>query len=195
MNSRMDAAVVVELPWWLDYVNALAWVGTSLALLVAAYFFWRTHLLGRRSEMRSEQWESLARAIDAALDARDCHQLQIRMLILVHLARQHQFRFGDAQLLADVNAVLVRRIVAGEMCSDSAWSPKFVAGSTAFEREGSARPDSGGQETRRRWQDQVALGVIRVEALQQEVPYDSEEERVLLELSNELQHILDRQQH
>lgn len=194
MISQTETSVV-ELPWWLDYVNALAWVGTSLALLVAAYFFWRTHMLRRRTEMRSEQWESLARAIDAALDVRKCHQLQIRMLILVHLARHHEFRFGDAQLLADVNAVLARRIVAGELCSGSAPNPEVIAGPTAFEEEGGGRPDSGGQETRRRWQDQVALGVIRVEALQQEVPYDSEEERALLELSNELQHILGRQQH
>lgn len=194
MNPRMDPPVV-ELPWWIDYLNALAWVGTCLALLVAAYFFWRTHVLRRRSEMRSEQWESLARAIDAALDARDCHQLQIRMLIVVHLARQHEFWFGDAQLLADVNAVLARRIVAGELCSEHESSPEIVAGHTAVEGEGRARPDSGGQKTRRRWQYQIALGVIQVEALQQEVPYDAEEERVLLELSNELQHILDRQQH
>jgi hypothetical protein len=194
MNPRMDPPIV-ELPWWIDYLNALAWVGTCLALLVAAYFFWRTYMLRRRSEMRSKQWKSLARAIDAALDARDCHQLQIRMLILVHLARQHEFRFGDTLLLADVNAVLARRIVAEELCSEDASSPEVVAGHTAVEGEGNARPDFGGQETRRRWQDQGALGVIRVEALQQEVPYDSEEERVLLELSNELQHILDRQQH
>jgi len=117
------------------------------------------------------------------------------MLIVVHLARQHEFWFGDAQLLADVNAVLARRIVAGELCSEHESSPEIVAGHTAVEGEGRARPDSGGQKTRRRWQDQIALGVIQVEALQQEVPYDAEEERVLLELSNELQHILDRQQH
>jgi hypothetical protein len=33
---------------------------------------------------------------------------------------------------------------------------------------------------------------MRVEALRQEVPYSFEEERVLLELSNELQHVLSR---
>ena len=114
MKAQMDPPLV-ELPWWLDYVNALAWAGTCLALLVAAYFFWCTYMLRRQSEMHSEQWESLARAIDQALDARECHQLQIKMLILVHLVRQHEFRFGDAQLLADVNAVLARRIVAGDL--------------------------------------------------------------------------------
>lgn len=192
MKLRMEAAVV-ELPWWLDYLNVLAWAGTPLALLVAAYFFWRTHLLRRSSEMRSEQWESLVRAIDQALDAQECHQLQIRMLILVHLARQHEFWFGDAQLLADVNAVPAHRIVAGNLCSGIAPHPEVIAGPAAFEGEGSARPDSGVQKKRRGRQGQGSLGIIRVEALQRDVPYSSEAERVLLELSNELQHILDRQ--
>ncbi|MFF0944149.1 hypothetical protein ACFYE2_07960 [Kocuria sp. CPCC 205300] len=194
MKAQMDPPVV-ELPWWLDSLNALAWAGTSLALLVAAYFFWRTHMLRRRAEMRSGQWEALAKAIDQALDAREGHQLQIKMLILVHLARQHEFRFGDAQLLADVNAALARRIVAGNLCSDSSSSPEVVAGSTAFEGEGGARPDSGVQEKRGGRQSMNSLGVIRVEALQQEAPYRSQEERVLLEVSNELQHILSRPQH
>lgn len=52
MKAQMDPPLV-ELPWWLDYVNALALAGTSLALLVAAYFFCRTHMLRRRAEMRS----------------------------------------------------------------------------------------------------------------------------------------------
>ncbi|MEX5300619.1 hypothetical protein [Kocuria sabuli] len=188
-------APVIELPWWLDYVNALAWAGTCLALLVAAYFFWRTHMLRRRSEMRSEQWESLARAIDQALDARECHQLNIRMLILVHLTRLHEFRFGDDQLLADVNAVLARRIVAGKLCSADASGPEVVAGPMAFEGEGGARPVPGVQEKRRGQEGHGALGVIHVDALQREVRYRSQEERVLLELSNELQHILSRPQH
>ncbi|KUG55491.1 hypothetical protein AVL61_04990 [Kocuria rosea subsp. polaris] len=183
---------VVELPWWLEYLNALAWAGTSLALLVAAYFFWRTHMLRRRAERRSGQWESLATAIDQTLDARECHQLQIKMLILVHLVRQHEFRFGDAQLLADVNAVLARRIIAGDLCSDDSSSPEVVAGSTAFEG-GGARSDSGVQEKRCGRQGMDPLGVIRVEALQREVPYSSQEERMLLELSNGLQHILSRE--
>ncbi len=194
MNPRMDPPVV-ELPWWLDYLNALAWTGTSLALLVAVYFFWRTHLLRRRSEMRSEQWESLARAIDQVLDARACRQLQIRMLILVHLARQHEFWFGDVQLLADVNAVFARRIVARELCSDSASSPEAVAGPTAFEEEGVTPPVPGAQAQRWGQEGQRSLGVIRVEALEREVPYRSQEERVLLELSNELQHILSDPKH
>lgn len=194
MNVQMEAPVI-ELPWWLDYVNALSWVGTSLALVVAAYFFWRTHTLRRRSEMRSGQWESLARAIDQALDAQECHQLQIKMLILVHLARQHEFRLGDAQLLADVNAVLGRRIVAGELRSDNASSFEVVTGSTAFEGQGVARPVPGAQEKQRGRQEQGSLGTMRVDALQREVPYSSEEERLLLELSNELQHILRRPQH
>lgn len=191
MKARMDPPAV-ELPWWLDYINALAWAGTSLALLVAAYFFWRTHMLRRRAEMRSGQWESLAKAIDQALDARECHQLQIKMLILVHLAGQHEFRLGDAHLLADVNAALARRIVAGELRSDDSSNPEVVAGSTAFEGEGGARPESGAQEEGWGRQGMDSPGVIRVEALQREVPYTSEEERVLLELSNRLQQILSR---
>lgn len=194
MNVQMEAPVI-ELPWWLDYVNALAWAGTCLALFVAAYFFWRTHMLRRRSEMRSGQWESLARAIDQALDARECNQLQIRMLILVHLARQHEFRFGDAQLLADVNAVLARRIVGGELRSGSVPTPEVIAGFAAFEGEGGARPVPGVQEKRWGREDQGSLGVIYVEALQREVRYRPQEERVLLELSNELQHILSRLKH
>ncbi|WP_336650532.1 hypothetical protein [Kocuria rosea] len=190
----MDPSVV-ELPWWLEYLNVLTWAGTCLALLVAAYFFWRTHILRRRAERRSEQWESLAKAIDQALDARESHQLQTKMLILVHLARQHEFRFGDAQLLADVNAVLARRIVAWDLCSDDSSSPEVVAGSAGFEGEGGARPESGVQETRRGRQGMDSLGVIRLEALQREVPYSSEEERVLFELSNRLQHILSRQRY
>ncbi|MEX5298212.1 hypothetical protein RCG67_05480 [Kocuria sp. CPCC 205292] len=186
---------MVELPWWLDYVNALAWAGTSLALLAAAYFFWRTHTLRRRSEMRSGQWASLVRAIDHVLDAQECHQLQIRMLLLVHLARQHKFWFGDAQVLAEVNAVLARRIVAGELCSDSASSFEVVTGSTAFEGEGVARSVPGAQEKRWRQEGQGSLGVMCVEVLQQKVPYRSQEERVLLELSNELQRILSHSQH
>lgn len=193
MNALMGT-LFVELPWWLEYLTALAWTGTSLALLVAAYFFSRTHTLRRRTEMRSGQWESLAKSIDQVLDARECHQLQIRMLILVHLARQHEFWFGDAQLLADVNAVLARRIVAGELFSENALSPEVVAGYTTFE-EGGARPDFGDQEKRQGQEVQNSLGVIRVEALQREVPYSSQEERLLLELSNQLEHILSRQQH
>lgn len=194
MNAQMEASVV-EPPWWLDYVNALAWAGTSLALLVAAYFVWRTHTLRRRSERRSGQWDSLASAIDQALDARECHQLQTRMLMLVHLARQYEFWFGDVQLLGDVNAVLARRIVAGELCSDSASSPETVAGPTAYEGEGAVRPVPGAQEKRRGRQERDSLGVIHVDALQREVRYRSQEERLMLELSNELQHILSRPQH
>ncbi|PBB07190.1 hypothetical protein CKW39_14705 [Kocuria sp. WRN011] len=190
----MEAAVV-ELQWWLDYLNVLAWVGTPLALLVATCFFWRTHMLRRRSEMRSKQWGALARAIDQALDAQECHVLQAKMLILVHLARQHEFWFGDAQLLADVNAVLARRIVAGQLRSDNASSSGVVAGSTAFEGEGGVRPDPGVQEKRWGQEGHELLGVVRVDALQREVPYSSVEERVLLELSNKLQHILIRSQH
>ena len=191
MNIRMDPPVV-ELLWWLDYLNVLAWAGTSLALMAAAYFFWRTHTLRRRSERRARQWESLARAIDQALDARECHQLQIKMLILVHLARQHEFRFGDNQLLADVNAVLARRIVAEDLCSDHASGPDVVAGSLVVEGERSERSVPGVQEKRRGRQGHNSLGTMRVEALRQEVPYSFEEERVLLELSNELQHVLSR---
>ncbi|MCD1144439.1 hypothetical protein LQU92_04175 [Kocuria sp. LUK] len=187
--------LVVELPWWLEYLTALAWTGTSLALMVAAYFFCRTHTLRQRSKIRSGQWESLAKSIDQTLDARDCHQLQIKMLSLVHLAKQHKFWFGDAQLLAGVNAVLARRIVAGKLCSKHALNPEVVAGSTALEGEGGARQDSGGQEQLQGQEGQDSLGVIRVEALQREVPYSSREERQLLELSNELEHILSRQQH
>lgn len=194
MNARMEAPVV-ELPWWLDYVNALAWAGTSLALLVAAYFFWRTYTLRRRSVRRSGQWDSLAGAIDQALNAREYLQLQIRMLMLVHLARHHEFWLGDAQLFGHVNAVLAGRIVAGELCSDSAFSPEIIAGPTAFEGEAVAQPVPGAQEKRRRQEGQSSLGVIRVEVLQQEVPYRSQEERMLLKLSNELQRILSRSQH
>jgi hypothetical protein len=194
MNVRMDDPVV-GLPLWLDYLNALALAGTVLALLIAAYYFWRTHLLNRRTEMHSGQWKSLAKAIDEALDARSVPQLQIKMLVLVCVASQHEFRFSDAQLLADVNAVLVRRIVAGKLHSGHASSPEAVIGPTASEGEGGARPDSGVREKRRSRQDQGSLEVMRVEALQREVPYSSQEERVLLELSNKLQHILDRQQH
>lgn len=194
MNPRMEAPVV-ELPWWLDYVNALAWVGTLLALLVAANFFWRTHTLRRRSERRSGQWDSLASAIDQALNARECHQLKIRMLMLVHLARQHEFRFGNVQLLGDVNAVLARRIVAGELCSGSASSPEIVTGPTAVEEDADSQSVPGAQEKRWRQEGQGSLGVVRVEVLQQEVPYRSQKERELLKLSNELQHILRRSQH
>ena len=165
MNIRMDPPVV-ELLWWLDYLNVLAWAGTSLALMAAAYFFWRTHTLRRRSERRVRQWELLARAIDQALDARECHQLQIKMLILVHLARQHEFRFGDNQLLADVNAVLARRIVAEDLCSDHAPDPEVVAGSSAIEGEGSARSVPDVQEKRRGRRGHNPLGTMRVEVLQ-----------------------------
>ncbi|MUN62883.1 hypothetical protein GMA12_06965 [Kocuria sediminis] len=194
MNVQMEA-LVIQWPWWLDYVNALAWVGSSLALVVAAYFLWRTHTLRRRSDMRSGQWESLARAIDQALDAQECHQLQIRMLMLVQLARQHEFWFGDVQLLGDVNDVLARRIVAGELCSDSASSSEIVVGPPAVDGEAVARPLAGAQEELWKQEEQSSLGVIRVEVLQQEVPYRSQQERELLKLSNELQHILRRSQH
>jgi hypothetical protein len=194
MNVRMDDPVV-KLPLWLDYLNALAPAGTVLALLIAAYYFWRAYLLDRRTEMHPGQWKSLVKAIDGALDARDVHQLQIKMLVLVYVASQHEFRFSDAQLLADVNAVLARRIVAGELHSGYASSPEDVTEPSASKGEGGARSVSGVQEKRRGWQGQGSLGVIRVEALQREVPYRSQEERVLLELSNKLQHILDRQQH
>lgn len=194
MNVWMDDPVI-ELPLWLDSLNALAPAGTALALLIAAYYFWRTHLLGRHTEMRSGQWGLLAKAIDGALDARGVHQLQIKMLVLVYVASQHEFRFSDAQLLADVNAVLARRTVAGELHSGHASSPEAVAGLTAPKRKGRARPVSGVQEKRRGRQGPDSLGVMRVEALQREVPYSTQEERQLLELSNELQHILGRPQH
>ncbi|MHC5557925.1 hypothetical protein ACYSMR_02855 [Kocuria sp. U4B] len=189
MNFRIDDPVV-ELPLWLDHLNALAPVGTVLALLVAAYYFWRTHLLDRHTETPPGQWDALAKAIDGALDARSVHHLQIKMLVLVYAASQHEFRFSDAQLLADVNAVLARRIVAGELHSGHASSPEAVARLTASKREGRARPVSGVQEKRRGRQGPDSLGVMRVVTLRREVAYRSQEERLLLELSNELEHIL-----
>lgn len=169
----------VDLPLWTEYVAALTPAGAFVAALLAVVVAWRAHVLQKRAERHQDLWESLTWAVEQLTDPEDDYRTQLGLSVLARLGEDPQINGADNRLLQRVNL-----IVAARRMRDG--GSRKVA-----EEKGDMRikdqPSPAESES-----PQGPEGTVFSKATGQELPYRSDGERRLLERSNELQEVIDR---
>lgn len=175
----MDGAA--DLPLWTDYVAALTPAGAFVAALLAVVVAWRAHVLQKRAERHQDLWESLTWAVEQLTDPDDDFRTQLGLSVLARLGEDPLINSADNRLLQRVNVIVAaRRMQRG---GDRKAAEKGDMG--IQEQPSSAGPWSAENTG-------SPGGTVFSRVAGHDLPYRTDDERRILERSNDLQEVIDR---
>ena len=176
----MDAAV--ELPRWVEYVAALTPAGAFVAALLTVVVAWRDHVLQKRAERHRDLWESLTWAVGELTDPEDAFRTQLGLSVLARLGEDPLIDSADNRLLRRVNQIVAARRMRGGGSGEAA--ARTGGGSAGHRPSSTGRPSPENSGT--------PSGTLFSRSLGHDLPYNSDDERGIVERSNELQDVIDR---
>lgn len=172
----------VDLPVWTEYVAALTPAGAFVAALLTVVVAWRAHVLQKRAERHQDLWESLTWAVEQLTDPGDDYRTQLGLSVLARLGEDPLINSADNRLLQRVNLIVAaRQMRAGGSRAVAAEKE----GMRLKEQPSSAEPESPGNFG-------SPSGTMFSKAAGRELPYRNDDERRILERSNDLQEVIDR---
>ena len=172
----------VGLPLWTEYVAALTPAGAFIAALLTVVVAWRSHVLQKRAERHQDLWESLTWAVEELADPEDDFRTQLGLSVLARLGEDPLINGADNRLLQRVNLIVAARRMwdgGSRKVAEEKGDMRIKDQPSSAEPKSPESPEDLG-------------GTMFSKATGHELPYRSDDERRLLERSNDLQEVIDR---